>query len=213
MLKIKALVFNPFGENTYIVWDDETKECAVVDAGCLFGEEEDTLSHFIDSNRLKVKYLLATHLHLDHCFGCNYVSSKYGVKLTANPNDEYLLERMQSQAEMFGLKGKFTAPSIEHIVNEGDIFTLGKQQLKAIAVPGHSPGSIVYYNQEGNFILAGDVLFKESIGRTDLPGGNYKELAEGIVTKLFTLPSNTVVYTGHGSTTTIGYESDYNPYL
>ena len=213
MLNIKRFSFNPFSENCFVVWDDKTKECAVIDAGCYYADEEEALADYIDKNGLTVKYMLATHLHLDHCFGCSYVSQRYGVKLSASADEAFLLDIMPQQAEMFGIKLNAPVPHISIAVKEGDRFTVGEYDFTAISVPGHSPGSIVYYCKSENIAFSGDVLFREGIGRTDLPGGSYRMLAEGIRTKLFTLPENTRVCCGHGPDTTIGYERDFNMYL
>lgn len=213
MLNIKTFSFNPFSENTYIVWDDKSKECAVIDAGCYYAEEEQSIEHYIDSNELKVKYMLATHLHLDHCFGCKFIAERYKVKLSACGDDSRLLSLMPEQAKMFGVQMNGGVQPIEYNVKEGDEFQIGEYKFVAISVPGHSPGSIVYYCKEANTAFVGDVLFREGIGRSDLPGGSYKTLAEGIRSKLFPLPDETVVYSGHGPTTTIGYEREYNPYI
>lgn len=213
MLNIKRFSFNPFSENCFVVWDDKTKECAVIDAGCYYADEEEALADYIDKNGLTVKYMLATHLHLDHCFGCSYVSQRYGVKLSASADEAFLLDIMPQQAEMFGIKLNAPVPHISIAVKEGDRFTVGEYDFTAISVPGHSPRSIVYYCKSENIAFAGDVLFREGIGRTDLPGGSYRMLAEGIRTKLFTLPENTRVCCGHGPDTTIGYERDFNMYL
>ena len=213
MLNIKRFSFNPFSENCFVVWDDKTKECAVIDAGCYYADEEEALADYIDKNGLTEKYMLATHLHLDHCFGCSYVSQRYGVKLSASADEAFLLDIMPQQAEMFGIKLNAPVPHISIAVKEGDRFTVGEYDFTAISVPGHSPGSIVYYCKSENIAFSGDVLFREGIGRTDLPGGSYRMLAEGIRTKLFTLPENTRVCCGHGPDTTIGYERDFNMYL
>ncbi len=213
MLVIKEFQFNPFSENTYVVSDNETGECAIIDAGCYYADEQDTLSYYISDNKLNVKYLLATHLHLDHSFGDRYVYNMYGIGLTAHPNDAFLLENMEEQASMFGIQMPAPPIPISHNIKEGDIFKIGKYTLQAIHVPGHSPGSIVYYCQEERVAFGGDVLFRGSIGRTDLSGGNYNQLITGIREKLLTLPENTVVYSGHGPGTTIGFEKKQNPYL
>lgn len=213
MLVIKEFKFNPFSENTYVVSDSETGECAIIDAGCYYADEQDTLSNYIIDNKLKVKYLLATHLHLDHSFGDRYVHKTFGVGLTAHPDDAFLLENMNEQASMFGIQLPDSPIPVSNNVTEGDTFKIGKYTLEAIHVPGHSPGSIVYYCPEEGVAFGGDVLFRGSIGRTDLPGGNYNQLITGIREKLFTLPENTVVYSGHGPSTTIGFEKNQNLYL
>ncbi len=213
MLKVKCFVCNSFCENSYVVYDSNTKECAIIDAGFYYADEEDAVSDFIERENLRVRHLLNTHLHLDHCFGVTYISEKYSVGLSADNDDEALLKLIPQQCEMFGIKLNAPVPKIKNIIKEGDVITIGNYSLVAISVPGHSPGSLCYYCKEDAILFSGDVLFKESIGRTDLYGGSYKALNENITSKIFTLPDNTIVYCGHGPTTTIGYEKEYNPYL
>ncbi|MBO5720031.1 MAG: MBL fold metallo-hydrolase [Bacteroidales bacterium] len=213
MLKVKCFVCNTFCENSYVVYDSNTKECAIIDAGFYYADEEDAVTDFIEREKLKVKYLLNTHLHLDHCFGATYIANKYGVGLSADNEDIMLLNLIPQQCEMFGIKLNAPVPELKNIIKEGDIIKIGNYPLIAISVPGHSPGSLCYYCKEEGILFSGDVLFKESIGRTDLYGGSYKALNENITSKIFTLPDNTIVYCGHGPTTTIEYEKEYNPYL
>lgn len=213
MLVIKEFQFNPFSENTYVISDSETGECAIIDAGCYYADEQDILSGYIIENNLKVKYLLATHLHLDHNFGDRHVYNTFNVGLTAHPDDAFLLDNMKEQASMFGIQLQDPPIPIDQNVHENDIFKIGKYSLRAIHVPGHSPGSIIYYCKEEKIAFGGDVLFRGSIGRTDLPGGNYNQLITGIREKLFILPEDTVIYSGHGPSTTIGFEKKQNPYL
>ncbi len=213
MLVIKNFQFNPFSENTYVISDTQTGECAIIDAGCLYPEEQKILSDYIIDNKLKVKFLLATHLHLDHSFGDRYISRTFEVGLSAHPADEFLLENMEGQAMMFGIQLLDAPIPIKQHIDENDTFKIGNYSLQVIHVPGHSPGSVVYYCREENLAFVGDVLFRGSIGRTDLPGGNYNQLISGIQKKLLILPENTMLYSGHGPTTTIGFEKDHNPYL
>ena len=213
MLKIKCFVCNTFYENSYVVYDSNTKECAIIDAGFYYADEEDAVVNFIESNNLKVKHLINTHLHLDHCFGVSFISERYGVALSADNSDEVLLKLIPKQCEMFDIKLNAPVPELKNIIKEGDKIEIGNYTLSAISVPGHSPGSLCYYCKEEGILFSGDVLFKESIGRTDLYGGSYKTLNENITSKIFTLPDNTIVYCGHGPNTTIGYEKEYNPYF
>ena len=213
MLKVKCFVCNTFCENSYVVYDDNMKECAIIDAGFYYGDEEDAVAHFIESNNLKIKHLINTHLHLDHCFGVTYISERYGVELSADNSDEMLLNLIPQQCEMFGIKLNAPVPKLKNIIKEGDKIEIGNYSLTAISVPGHSPGSLCYYCKEEGILFSGDVLFKESIGRTDLYGGSYKALNENITSKIFTLPENTIVYCGHGPTTTIEHEKEYNPFF
>lgn len=213
MLKVKCFVCNSFYENSYVVYDSNTKECAIIDAGFYYADEEEAVSYFIESNNLKVKHLINTHLHLDHCFGAEYISKQYNVGLSGDDDDELLLKLIPQQCEMFGIKLNSAVPVLKNIIKEGDKIDIGNYSLIAISVPGHSPGSLCYYCKEEGILFSGDVLFKESIGRTDLQGGSYKALSENITSKIFTLPDSTIVYCGHGPTTTIGYEKENNPYF
>lgn len=211
-MKLRTFVFNPVEENTYLLYDD-TQECVIIDPGCYNSSEQAQLKDFITEKGLTVKYILNTHLHFDHCFGINFVSKTYGVKLLAHAGDEDFLRHMPEQAARFGLHVNEENPTIGQYINEGDEIHFGAQTLKAIHVPGHSPGSIVFYSEEYGCMFVGDVLFQQSIGRTDLPGGDYDTLLSGIRTKLYTLPDETKVFPGHGPDTTIGFEKRNNFYV
>ena len=212
-MKIKTFEFNPLGVNTYVLYD-KTGECVVIDASCFFPDERELLLNFILDNNLVVKHLLNTHLHFDHVFGVNFMASQFGLKLQVHPDDVFLLDNLPQQLQMFGFNTNVDyAPEIGNYLKENDMVAFGEQKLKIIHVPGHSPGSIVFYNEKEKFAVVGDVLFNGSIGRTDLPGGNFDQLIEGIRTKLFTLPDDTEIYSGHGPKTTIGQEKKYNPFL
>ena len=212
-MKIKTFEFNPLGVNTYVLYD-KTGECVVIDASCFFPDERELLLNFILDNNLVVKHLLNTHLHFDHVFGVNFMASQFGLKLQVHPDDVFLLDNLPQQLQMFGFNTNVDyAPEIGNYLKENDMVAFGEQKLKIIHVPGHSPGSIVFYNEKEKFAVVGDVLFNGSIGRTDLPGGNFDQLIEGIRTKLFTLPDDTEIYSGHGPKTTIGQEKKYNPFV
>lgn len=211
-MHIKTFTFNPFQENTYLLYDD-TKEGVLIDAGCLFPQEEQAVQQFISDNQLQLKHLLNTHLHIDHAFGNAFVAKTYGVLPQAHADDEFLVGTMHQQAQLFGIHYPFHTQSIGKYLNEGDTVTFGNTTLQVLHVPGHSPGSLCFYEPKAKALIAGDVLFSGSIGRTDLPGGNYNTLIRGIQKKLLTLPPETIVYCGHGVTTTIGEEKEYNPYL
>lgn len=212
-MKITRFQFNMLPVNCYVLWDPDSRECAIVDAGCYYPKEEETLAHFIDDNQLVVKYLLATHLHFDHCFGNAFVARQYGVKLMASRDDEFLLPYMAQQSQIFGITFKGEIEPIGQYIGHGTTFTLGQEEMRAIAVPGHSPGSLAFYAPESGFVLSGDALFQMSIGRTDFPGGNHRQLIESIRKNLLTLPPETVVYPGHGPETEIGLERTDNPFL
>ncbi|MFV0418144.1 MAG: MBL fold metallo-hydrolase [Dysgonomonas sp.] len=212
-MKVKIFEFNPISENTYIAYD-ETKECVIIDPGCFFPDEKSLLLDFILDNDLVVKHLLNTHLHFDHVFGNNFIHEQFHLDTQANKGDEFLLEQMPAQLEMFGFKdADGRIPKIGRYLNENDEVTFGKQKFIVLQIPGHSPGSIVFYNQDAGCVFVGDVLFRGSVGRTDLAGGSHKQLIEGIKEKLITLPGDTIVYSGHGPLTTIREEIKSNFYL
>lgn len=213
-MKVKTFEFNPLVVNTYLL-SDETGECAVIDATCFYPGERELLFSYVVDRDFKVKLLLNTHLHFDHIFGVNFLTSQFGTKLACHQADEFLLENIPAQLQMFGLGRANTdyKPQIGTYLKDNDVVAFGNQQLRVIHVPGHSPGSIVFYNPAAGCLFSGDVLFRGSIGRTDLAGGNYEQLIDGIKTKLFTLPDDTVVYPGHGPATTIGFEKKNNPFF
>jgi glyoxylase-like metal-dependent hydrolase (beta-lactamase superfamily II) len=212
-MNIKVFEFNPIAVNTYVLYD-ETGECVIIDAACFFPNEQQELLSFINNNKLVVKHLLNTHLHFDHVFGVNFMEEQFDVKMKAHKADEFLLASMQQQMAMFGFpaNGKYI-PTMGEYIDENDIIEFGNQKLSIMSVPGHSPGSIVFYNKKENLVISGDVLFNGSIGRTDLPQGDHNLLIDGIKTKLLVLPEDTVVYPGHGPSTTIKGEKQMNPFL
>ncbi len=213
-MTIKKFLFNPFPVNTYVLADEQSKEAAVVDPGCYNCDELQTLVNYINDKGLTLKYILLTHLHLDHCFGITLLKQVYPEAVfCANEKDDFLLKGAAQQAAAYGLKMPAAPIDIERNLNQGDELKLGEQKIEVIAVPGHSPGSLCYYMPDSQNIMVGDVLFKQSIGRTDLPKGNHKELLSNIESKLFTLPAKTVVYCGHGPETTIGDEANFNPFF
>ncbi len=213
MLKIKSFEFNMFPVNCYVVWDDETLQAAVIDAGCYYKEEQQTLKKFITDNQLTVVHLLNTHLHLDHVFGNAFMLREFGLSTEASEKDAFLLPRIGEYCRMFGFPLNEDPPAMGKSLADGDKVQIGQQELKVIAVPGHSPGGLVFYSESQQCIFSGDVLFRGSIGRADLEGGNFEQLRDGVMSRLLVLPDETVVYPGHGSTTTIGYEKMNNPFF
>lgn len=214
MLNIKQFAFGPFGVNTYIVYDADTKDALVIDPGMVNAREQARFDSFIEENKLTVKQIINTHLHLDHCFGDNYVRDRYGVKVAAHVGDRELGLNLGSQAAMFGISGADTTPvEIDVALKEGDIITLGISKIEVMHLPGHSPGGIALYCKDSNFVFVGDTLFRGAAGRTDLPGGNYPALLASINDKLMKLPDSTLVLTGHDMSTTIGQEKATNPYV
>lgn len=211
-MTIKTFTFNPFQENTYLVFD-ETNEAVIIDAGCLQAGEKQVLKRFIEDNKLTIKRVLNTHLHLDHQFGNKFLFDTYGIAPEACIEDEFLLENVVAQARSYGFPVTEEAQPLGTYITENQEINFGNSSLKAIHAPGHSPGSMVLYSEKAGVMFAGDVLFQGSIGRTDLPKGDYASLILAITKKLLVLPDSTVVYCGHGPSTTIGYEKKNNPYL
>lgn len=202
-----------FGINTYVVYDPEAKEAAIVDPGMSRKDEFEAMEKFIEREGLKVTHLINTHLHIDHAVADNWVKARYGVPVEAHEADAMLGERIKQQAIMFGVQAEDAAVEIERRLEEGDVVRIGNGELHVLHVPGHSPGSICLYDKEDGFVIVGDALFEGSIGRTDLPGGNHRQLIDAIRSKLLTLPKDTVVLSGHGDATSIGREMEGNPYL
>lgn len=212
-MQIQTFVFNHFGQNTYVVIDEHTKTCAVIDPGCFFEEEKQKLRSFIHNSNLTLNKILFTHCHLDHAFGAQFVAKEFAdVAVYAHKNESIFIADAINQSLRFGITME-QPPKITNYVAEGDIIEIGDLQFFAIHVPGHSPGSICYYNAEHKVIFCGDVLFAGSIGRSDLPGGNHELLLQGITSKLMVLPDDVTVYSGHGPTTSILVERNTNPYF
>lgn len=212
-MKVSRFVFNMFGINTYVMWDPDSLEAAIVDPGMIDENERAAIDSFIARNNLKVTQLVNTHMHLDHIFGNAYIKDKYGLDIKAHPDDNFLGMTLRDQAAQFHLPLKLTDGGLDVELHDGDRFFLGKEPVDVIAVPGHSPGSIALYCPESGFVITGDALFKGSIGRTDLPKGDHKQLLDSIKRQLFVLPDSTVVLPGHGPETTIGFEKKNNPYF
>jgi glyoxylase-like metal-dependent hydrolase (beta-lactamase superfamily II) len=211
MFQIKVFTFNPVQENTYLLYN-EHNECIIIDPGCYYDHEKDELQSFINTNKLQPKILLNTHCHLDHVFGNKFIAEEYNLKLKAHALEQPVLEMAPASGLMFNLP--FDSYMGEIIfLEEGDVVSLRDDELKVIHAPGHSPGSVCFYCEKQKFIIGGDVLFKNSIGRTDLPYGSHEDLIRNIKEKLFKLPEDVIVYSGHGPTTTIGDEMESNPYL
>jgi hydroxyacylglutathione hydrolase len=211
MFQIKAFTFSPIQENTYLLYN-ETKDCIIIDPGCYFDEEKEQLKAFIDSKKLLTKLLINTHCHLDHVFGNKYVADTYNLVLHIHTKEEPVLHFAPTSGLMYQLPFDNYIGEL-NFLKEGDKISLGTDVLEVLHAPGHSPGSICFYCREQNFIISGDVLFNRSIGRTDLPLGDADQLYNSIRSKLYTLPDNVVVYSGHGPSTTIGEEKRENPYV
>jgi hydroxyacylglutathione hydrolase len=210
-MQIKKFTFNPVQENTFIVYD-ETGECVIIDAGCYFENERQELDRFIAEKQLKPVRLINTHCHFDHIMGVTHCRIKYKLKFEIHPDEAVLIEQAAEHGDLFGIPMEpVEAPDTYFL--EGDQIKFGKSYLQVIEAPGHSPGGVAFYNPEQKILIAGDILFYGSIGRTDLPGGSFEKLTGNIKTKLLTLLEETIVYCGHGPETTIGFEKKNNPFL
>ena len=212
MTQVQVFEFNPFAENTYVVYD-ETGECAIFDPGCYTAEERETLSRFIAEKGLRPVRLINTHCHLDHVFGNAFVANKWGLGLEIHEGELPVLERFTQVCQMYGVPYSEESPAPARFIEAGDVVSFGNTRLEVLFTPGHSPASISFYERGHGFLISGDVLFWESIGRSDLPGGDLNTLLASIRTRLFVLPDETLVYPGHGPTTTIRHEKEYNPFL
>lgn len=210
MIQVKSFVFNPFMENTYIIYDD-SKECIIIDPGCYEDYEKNELKKFITDNELKVVKLLNTHCHIDHVFGNHFVKKEYGVELYIHQKDEETLRAVKAYAPSYGFT-HFEETSPDHFLEEGDEVKFGNSILQVLFVPGHAPGHVAFYNEEDKICIGGDVLFQGSIGRTDLPGGDFDTLIKSIQNKIFPLGDDYTVYCGHGPATNIGAEKKSNPF-
>jgi hydroxyacylglutathione hydrolase len=210
MMQIQTFTFNPFQENTYLAYD-ETGEGVIIDPGCYEKSEENSLASFIESHTIKIKYLLNTHCHIDHVLGNEFVKSKYHVPFLIHQNDEPVLRSVKAYAPSYGFN-RYTEALPDGYLAEGDAVSFGNITLEVLFLPGHAPGHIGFYHKDSNSLLSGDVLFEQSIGRTDLPGGDFNTLIKSIHQKIFTLPDHVVIYPGHGNTTTVGEEKISNPF-
>ncbi len=210
MISIKCFTFNPFMENTYLL-HDETGEAIVIDPGCYESYEKEELKDYISANGLKLVHLLNTHGHIDHVLGNSFISEEFGLELTIGSKDLDTLRSVAVYAPSYGFQGyKGIEPS--KFLEEGDEVHFGKSKLDVIFLPGHAPGHIAFYNVEEKFCIGGDVLFEGSIGRTDLPGGDFDTLIDSIKNKLFLFDDDMTVHPGHGGTTTLGQEKRTNPF-
>ena len=211
-MKIKSFTFNPFQENTYVIYD-KTKECLIIDPGCYSQDEQILLKKFITNNKLKPVKIINTHCHIDHILGNKFVNDYWGIELYMHKKDVPLLESAINISKMYRLDNYEGSPYPKHFLAEGDLITFGKSNFNILFTPGHAPGHICLYNKEYNLLIAGDVIFQGSIGRTDLPGGNYDILIRSITKKILTLPNETQIFSGHGPVSNIGYEKENNPFL
>lgn len=211
MLNVESFTFNPFSENTYIVYNDK-KEAFLIDPGNMPEAETEILANFIASKELKIQNILLTHAHIDHIIGLQWAYDTYKVPVLIHSQEIEILERGPFTAKNYGFFFPPFKGDIQHIKN-GDKIQLGSDTFKVLDIPGHSPGSVAFYSENDEFVISGDALFMMSIGRTDLYKGNYDQLISSITRQLLTLPENTKVYSGHGEMTSVGFEKAHNPFL
>lgn len=212
MSHLLKLTFGPFQENTYVIYD-QTLECIVIDPGCTNAAERAELLKAIDDLGLKPVRLINTHCHVDHIPGNPLIAETYNIGLEIHPNEVEVLKNAVNYAEIFRIEMSGEQPPVKAFINEGDEIKFGNTVLRTLFTPGHSPGSISFYNEVEGYLVAGDVLFYRSVGRYDLPGASGEVLFKSITTQLITLPDDVKVYSGHGPDTTIGSERRHNPFL
>lgn len=212
-MKYISFTFNPIQENCYLIWDEQTLEAAIVDCGAWNRQEEQSLAGCIEAHGLKMKYALQTHAHFDHTFGLPFIHRTYGLRPVMHCNESDTYRQMPGMAAQFGLNIGGGMPPIERLMNDGDEVSLGQTAIRFIHTPGHTPGSSSLYIPDAQLLFSGDTLFQGSIGRSDLPGGDFEAELDSIRNKLFRLPEETVVLCGHGPSTTIGEEKLHNYYV
>ena len=213
MITIKTFPCNQLQENTYVVSDD-TRECVIIDCGAYYEEEFKAIKNYIDTQQLKPVHLLATHGHFDHNFGNNFIFSTYGLKVEISADDAYLINDLPGQFEsMIGFPLHRQYPEVGHYFEGGETISFGHHTFEILKTPGHTPGGVTFYNKEEGIAFTGDTLFRMSIGRTDFDRGSYEDMMNSLLNVIAKLPSDTVVYSGHGPKTTLAEELQYNPYL
>jgi len=212
MLSVKVLTFNQFQQNTSVVYCDDTLEAAIIDPGCYTQEECNTLSEFIKKKNLKVVKVLLTHGHIDHVLGNSFVAKTYNIEIGIHKLDLPTFKAVEVYAPNYGFP-LYSPTEPSYYLTDNQVIPIGTGSLQVIFTPGHAPGHVIFYAASENFIIGGDTLFNNSIGRTDLPGGDFNTLITSIKTKMFTLPKDVIVYPGHGPKTSIGYEMEHNHWL
>ncbi len=211
MLSVKRFIFNPIQENTYVVYNGKDA-CAIIDPGCYFPEEKQSLAHWLKEAGIHPNVLLNTHCHLDHVFGNKWAAEHYDLELQIGEKELWTLQFAPESGARWSMPFENYSGNILFL-KEGDEIVLGEDTLEVLFTPGHSIGHVVFYNRKQGFVIGGDVLFRMGIGRTDLPGGDSELLMKSIREKLMTLPDDVIVYPGHGDPTTIGFEKENNPFL
>lgn len=211
MLHIESFSFNPFSENTLVIYNDN-KEAFIIDPGNFSTSENAVIGHFIEEKQLQVQKIILTHAHIDHVLGLYWATKTFETSVTLHKEENEILSMAHLSAQKYGIPFNPVEPKLE-IIEEGEIINLGKEVFKVLFLPGHSPGHIGLYNEKSEVLISGDVIFQGSIGRTDLYKGNHQALIASIKNKVFTLPDSVKIYPGHGPTTTVGYEKQYNPFF
>lgn len=213
-MEVKRFEFNPFGENTYIIWDTISKDAAIIDPGMVELYEMEQVETFVNNAKMNLKFILLTHMHIDHTFGIEMLKERFGdIPSLAHKADAHWGQSRQLQADMFHLRLKLNPLDADRYISENTELKIGDEEITVIHTPGHSMGGLCYYTPKSGIIFTGDTLFRGSIGRTDFPGGSHSQIIQSIRTKLLCLPAGTKVYPGHGPSTTIDTEAVSNPYI
>lgn len=212
-MKIVRFEVNPFGENTYVAYDEKSRDAVVIDPGMMNQHERDGVIQFLTDHSLHVKCVLITHVHVDHVASAAWLAQQCNASIYASEGDAPLSAALPAQAQRFGLRISIEPLSVDKYVKEGDKLLIGGEEIQVIAVPGHSLGGLAFYLPQSNTVFVGDSVFLGSIGRTDLPGGSQSQLIQSVKSKILTLPADTLVLPGHGPSTTVGDEQATNPYL
>jgi hydroxyacylglutathione hydrolase len=212
MASVVGLTFNPFQENTFLVYD-ETGECVIFDPGCYDAAEREVLHTYINEHRLNPVRLINTHCHIDHIFGNATVANTYKLDLEIHSGEQVVLDNVPKVANLYGLTIEEPSPQPGRYIEDNELITFGNTTLKAILTPGHSPASLSFFCEADRFLIAGDVLFFQSIGRTDLPGGDHQTLLDSIRERVYPLGDDVTVFPGHGPQTNVGYEKKHNPFV
>lgn len=212
-MKATKFTVNPFGENTYLVWNENTHHAIIIDPGMMQEHERNVVLRFLADNGLVLQLVLITHIHIDHVASARWLAEQFGVKVAASPLDLPLAQQLPAQAQHFRLRVDIDVLAIDHELRHGDVIMLDDEPINVFEMPGHSPGGLAFYAPDSALVFTGDSIFEGSIGRTDLQGGNIDALLASIRDNIMTLPPETVIAPGHGPTTTVADERDYNPYL
>ena len=211
MFTVKAFTFSPVQENTYVLYNEQGK-AIIIDPGCYYSAEQEKLKNFIKDTKLDPVQLLNTHCHLDHVFGNNFVSETYGLTALFHQKEQAVIDRLPEGGARWGVPTEAYKGKVQYI-QQDELIQFGKDAFKVLETPGHSPGSVCFYHEAQDFLIGGDLIFKDGVGRTDLPGSNPIDLIKSIQTQIFPLPDTMTIYSGHGPATTWGREKKANPYI